>query len=71
LNPRTHPGCGGVHEEADPEQVGLFLFPTSWSDEVLFQPILEDVAVTAREAAAYVSSDKKAKAKAMDDIARP
>src|SRR5215472_2014678 len=25
LNPRTHPGRGGVHEEADPEQVGLFL----------------------------------------------
>src|SRR5215813_2900156 len=24
LNPRTHPGRGGVHEEADPEQVGLF-----------------------------------------------
>src|SRR5262245_8799857 len=24
LNPRTHPGCGGVHEEVDPEQVGLF-----------------------------------------------
>src|SRR5215470_8076312 len=26
LNPRTHPGCGGVQEEADPEQVGLFFW---------------------------------------------
>src|SRR5262245_21097379 len=26
LNPRTHPGRGGVQEEADPEQVGLFFW---------------------------------------------
>src|SRR5689334_13296626 len=28
LNPRTHSRRGGVHEEADPEQVGFFFLPS-------------------------------------------